>query len=264
MALAACPISRTSRSLLDAPRRGPPGSYTRTDLRPGRLGAKACRNGEEVGVEDLAGRSYARVYRVKDKQDIHDFLVQAVERSGGQVLYASPASRAPVYLGVQTAAGERLGLLIYHFRMEQRTIRNRPTDEVRGQMRYGGKRLWDAGGHVVGQDVAGVDITLMLGVHIERDIVLGLQPSTYDPMPLGISFYAKEERLALAKEQSWAVWEHETKPGKRRKEARSAGLETMVAFTPERILDYALFERRATDLRLDQPLRYSVAKDVAT
>jgi hypothetical protein len=218
-----------------------------------------------MSVEDLAGRSYvARVYRVSDRQDIHDFLVRAVERSGGQVLFSSPANRAPLYLGVQTAAGDRLGLLIYHFRMTHNTINNRPADEVRGQMRYGGEATWHAAGHFVGQDVAGVDITLMLGVHVEGDVLLGLQPAIYNPMPLGISFYAKAKSLDLAREQSWAVWEHETKPGKRRTEARSSGLETMVAFTPERLLDYALFERRATDLALDQPLRFSTAQDVAS
>ena len=213
-------------------------------------------------MEGVAGRSYARVYRVQDRQDIHEFLVRAVERAGGQVLFASPANRAPLYLGVETAAGDRLGLLIYHFRMKDKLIFNRPADEVRGQMRYGGDASWHEEEHFVGQDVAGVDITLMLGVHVEGDVLLGLQPSIYNPMPLGISFYAKAEKLDLARAQSWAVWEHETKPGKRRTEARSAGLETMIAFTPERLLDYALLERRATDLKLDQPLRFSMAQDV--
>lgn len=36
-------------------------------------------------------------------------------------------------------------------------------------------------------------------------------------------------------------------------------LETVVAFTPDRLIDYARLERRATSLRLDPPLRYSAA-----
>jgi hypothetical protein len=213
-------------------------------------------------VDDLAGRSYARVYQVQGRQDVHEFLLTAVERSGGEVLYASPADRAPLYLGVQTPAGDRLGLLIYHFRMTDLAIRNRPVDEVRGQIRYGGEKSW-AGDHPVGQDVAGVDITLMLGVHVDGEVLVGLQPALYDPLPMGISFYAKAPQLAEAREGSWAVWEHETTAGSRRAEARAEGLETTIAFTPDRLLDYALFERRATDLGLDQPLRYRLAEEAA-
>lgn len=215
-----------------------------------------------VDVEDLAGRSYARVYRVIKRQDIHDYLVEAVKRSGGEVLYASAADRAPLYLGVQTPAGDRLGLLIYHFRMTDRDTLNRPAEEVRGQIRYGGQESW-TGEHRIGQDVAGVDITLMLGVHLDGDVLVGLQPALYDPLPLGISFYAPRQELVTAREAGWTVWERDTAAGKRREQARGEGLETMIAFSPDRLLDYALFERRATDLGLDQPLRFNIAISAA-
>lgn len=83
-------------------------------------------------TDELAGRAYAEVYSVSRRSDIHTFLVQAVERSGGLVLYASSPQRAPVYFGVQLPSGERLGLLIYPFRMTNRIITNRPDDEIRG------------------------------------------------------------------------------------------------------------------------------------
>lgn len=213
-------------------------------------------------MTELAGRSYARVYRVVGREDVHAFLLDAVERSGGRILYASPPDRAPLFLGVQTAGGDRLGLLIYHFRMTGLEIRNRPEDEVRGQIRYGGEKSW-VGEHPVAQDIAGVDITLMLGIHVQGGVLVGLQPALYDPLPMGISFYVKAEQLARARELSWTAWEHETAPGPRRAEARAEGLETMVSFTPERLLDYALFERRASDLGLDQPLRHRLAADSA-
>ncbi|MBY6717671.1 hypothetical protein HQ303_19730, partial [Rhodococcus sp. BP-110] len=109
---------------------------------------------------DFAGRSYARVYSVLGKKDIHRFLVAAVEAAGGRVLYASAPARTPVYLGVQDSRGDRLGLLIYPFRMTRKATVNRPADEVRGQIRYGGEDTWKVD-HPLGTDIAGVDITLV-------------------------------------------------------------------------------------------------------
>ncbi|QII09236.1 hypothetical protein BH93_27050 (plasmid) [Rhodococcoides fascians A25f] len=208
----------------------------------------------------LAGRFYPRVYRVKGRQDIHDFLIRSVEQSGGQVLYASDSTRAPVYLGVQDSRGDRLGLLIYPFRMTRKAINHRPTDEVRGQIRYGGEESW-RDYHPLGRDITGVDITLVLGVDIEAGLAVGLQPSLYDPLPMGISFYTKTAEMDRAADHSWHVWEKENKAGRKRNSPRGpAGLETMVAFTPDRLLDYARFERRATDLGLDHALRFSAAE----
>lgn len=214
---------------------------------------------------DLAGRSYARVYRVNEREDVHAFLQQAVTRSGGHVLYASDAARAPVYLGVRTAGGQRLGLLVYPFRMTRVLTSGRPSDEVRGQIRYGGEETWHSDDHAVGRDLAGVDITLMVAVDLERGVLVGLDPALYDPLPMGISMYAKDAQLAAAGTGSWHVWERENRGGSRRAAPRAqGGLETLVAFTPERFLDYARFEQAASDLGLDGPLRYSAAQDAAT
>ena len=52
----------------------------------------------------------------------------------------------------------------------------------------------------------------------------------------------------------------QTIPGSRRAAPRAGeGLETLVAFHPRRLLDYARFERDASDLGLDPPLRYAAA-----
>lgn len=213
---------------------------------------------------DLAGRAYARVYRVQDRRDVHDFLREAVVASGGQVLHASDAARAPVYLGVRTSGGERQGLLVYPFRMTRVLTSGRPSDEVRGQIRYGGEDSWHADDHAVGRDLAGVDTTLMVAVDLEQEVFVGLDTALYDPLPMGISMYAKDAQLAAAQAGSWHVWERENRGGSRRAAPRAqGGLETLVAFTPERLLDYARFERAAGDLGLDGPLRYSAAQDAA-
>jgi hypothetical protein len=209
----------------------------------------------------VGGRAYARVYNVSGRQDLHAFLVEAVEASGGRVLYASDYRRAPIYLGVQGAGDERIGLLVYPFRMSRIPTQNRPPDESKGQIRYGSETAWHEETHPVGLDVAGVDTTMILGLHLEDRLLVGLDPSLYDPLPMGISFYAKDERLTVAARDSWHVWERLNRPGSVREAPRAqGGLETLVAFRPERLLDYARFQRQASDLALDQPLRFVAAQ----
>ncbi|WP_448232377.1 hypothetical protein [Microbacterium lacticum] len=213
--------------------------------------------------EPLAGRAFGEVYRVQGRSDLHTFLLDAVRASGGRVLYASDPHRAPVYLGVQLDSDERIGMLVYPFRVTRNSIKNRPDDEVRGQLRYGAEESWKRE-HPVGRDVAGVDVTMILGVDLADGVILGLDANIWDPLPMGISFYAKDAEIQQAKTSGWHVWEKVNRAGTKRSEPRSpTSLETVVAFTPDRLIDYARLERRATSLRLDPPLRYSAAVALA-
>lgn len=210
--------------------------------------------------ELVADRSYAPVYRVSGKADVHAFLVRAVEAAGGTVLYASRHTRAPVFLGIRVEPDERLGLLVYPFRCNPPPIRGRPVDEHRVQVRYGGETSW-GDDHPLGRDLAGVDVTLVLGVHLEADLLLGLDPLRYDPLPMGISVEFKNEHVAAVARTGWHAWERENRPGTRRGSSRSLeGLETLIAFAPERLLDYARLEREASGLGLDPPLRLRAAQ----
>lgn len=213
--------------------------------------------------DTLAGRQFGEVYRVQGRTDLHAFLLTAVEASGGRVLYASRADRAPVYLGVQLGSDERLGLLVYPFRVTRNTIRNRPADEVRGQLRYGSEASWKRE-HPVGRDLAGVDVTMIVGIDLDDEIFLGLDANLWDPLPMGISFYAKQPEIEQAQRTGWHVWEKVNRGGTKRREPRSpTQLETMVAFAPDRLIDYARLERRASSLRLDPPLRFAAALALA-
>lgn len=210
-----------------------------------------------------AGRAFGEVYRVQGRTDLHAFLINALNASGGRVLYASDPHRAPVYLGVQLDSDERIGMLIYPFRMTRNAIKNRPADEVRGQLRYGSEKSWKRD-HQVGRDVAGVDVSMILGIDLADEVILGLDANLWDPLPMGISFYAKNAEIEQAKESGWHVWEKINRAGTKRSEPRSlTNLETVVAFAPDRLIDYARLERRATSLRLDPPLRYSAAVALA-
>jgi hypothetical protein len=216
-----------------------------------------------VENELLAGRDFGEVYRVQGRTDLHAFILDAVRASGGRVVYASDPNRAPIYIGVQMDSDERIGMLVYPFRITRNTIRNRPTDEVRGQLRYGAEASWTRE-HPIGRDVAGVDVTTILGIDLEEGVILGLDANLWNPLPMGISFYAKDSDMQRAKTSGWHVWEKINRAGTKRSEPRSpTSLETVVAFRPDRLIDYVRLERRATSLRLDPPLRYSAAAGFA-
>lgn len=216
------------------------------------------------GLDQIATRSYGRVYRVSGRGDTYDFLRRSVEASGGRVLYTSADTRAPLFLGVTVSGEERVGILAYVFRATQRLTKNRPADEHRLQIKYGDiTEEWRAQDHPIGRDIAGVDTTIMVGAHLDAEIFVGLDPVLYDPLPMGISVELKQHHVDRARDSGWFVWERENVAGRRRGETRSPeGLETLVAFRPERFLDYVRLEREASDLSLDPPLRYSLAEQV--
>jgi len=212
----------------------------------------------------VAGRAYARLYNVIRRVDLRDFLADAVAQSGGTLLYASDPHHAPLYLGIQAAGDERLGLMCYPFRCNPPPIRGRAPDEHRLQIRYGGESSWRSD-HPLGRDLAGVDVTLVLGVHLEAGILIGLDPLLYDPLPMGISVEFKDAQVTQVLQQGWHVWERVNQPGRRRPARRALqGIETLVGLEPKRLLDYARLERQATSLGLDPPLRFRAALAAAT
>ncbi|CAN5818280.1 hypothetical protein BH24ACT2_BH24ACT2_07370 [soil metagenome] len=213
--------------------------------------------------EELAGRSYAQVYRVTGRDDIQQYLAMAVERSGGEVLFISAPNRAPVYLGIQGPGDERIGVLCYPFRCNPPPIKGRAEDEHRLQIRYGGEASWFDQDHPIGRDIGGVDTTIVLGVHLQADLLIGLDPLRYDPLPMGISIEFRQSDVEEAQRSGWHVWERITRTGRRRNSRTLEGLETVVAFTPERLLSYVGFERRASGLGLDPPLRFRAAQIAA-
>jgi hypothetical protein len=214
-----------------------------------------------------SGRSYARVYDRVQRRVHHAFLERAVERSGGRVVASSGPARAPLFVGAEGQSGERIGICAYVFLANRRVTRNRPQDEHRLQIRFGDVNdpAWRAQNHPVGFDPLGVDVTLVVGAHLEADVLVALDPLVYDPLPIGISVFFKDAEIDQARGSGWHVWERDNISGARRPSPRTElGVETLVAFSPERLLDYVRFERDAQALRLDPALRFTTAEDAAS
>ncbi len=211
-----------------------------------------------------SGRSYARRFERVQRRKHHGFLVEAIERSGGRVLFTSGPDSAPQFLGVEDADGQRVGICAYVFLANRRVTRNRPADEHRLQIRYGdvNDATWRAESHPIGFDPLGVDVTIVVGAHVDADLIIGLDPLIYTPLPLGISVFFKDAEIDETKRTGWHVWERDNISGARRSSPRAElGVETLMAFSPDRLLDYVRFERTAQALRLEPPLRFRAAVD---
>lgn len=211
-------------------------------------------------IED-SGRSYPRIYpRVQRKAD-HGFVERAVAASGARVLASTGGNKAPLFLGIETGDGGRLAACLYTFHANHRKIKNRPADEHRLQIKYGDiNERTRRQRHSVGFDPLGGDITTVLGAHSEAGIFIALDPMLYNPLPLGISIEFKDAEIQRAVSSGWHVWERDNISGARRTSPRAAlGIETIVAFAPNRLIDYLLFERDAQSLQLDPPLRFARA-----
>lgn len=228
---------------------------------PPRRGRESAR--QPIVAHD-AGRSYARLYENLRRGDSHRFIEEAIAKSGGRIGLSSGPSQGPLFLGGEDASGRAFALCVYAFTATGRRIKNRPADEHRFQIRYGSEAHWHTDTHQLGFDPLGSDTTLVLGVHEEAGILIGVDPLIYDPLPMGISIFFKASDVDEARANRWHVWERDNIAESQRGDPRSpAGLETLVSFGSERLLEYVEFERTAQRLGLDPALRYAAAQKAA-
>ena len=214
-------------------------------------------------VPELAGRLYIpKLYSLDpDRASVVELLEDSVRASGARVVYSSFRDErvAPIYIGAEEGSGARYGLLIYPFRATRRVTPGRPADEHRAQIRLGDPVRERKESNPVARDVAGVDVTLVLTVDPETELIVGLDPLVYADLPMGISVYYRDRHLQLTQEHGWAVWERDKSRGARR--SRLVEVETLVGFRPHRLLDYVRFEAKASALGLNPGLRGALARE---
>ena len=212
----------------------------------------------------VTGRSYFDAYGPVRRAEEHQFVRDAVIASGGQVLWDSGDREGPLYLAVRNGDGQVLGVLAYVFRATLVLTRNRPDDEHRGQIRYGdvNSAAWRQADHPLGLDPAGVDTTLVLVVDPSEGIIVALEPTLYDPLPLGSSVYWKTEQTEEIRSAGWVAWELESRRN-RNKTQPLPGVESRIGIRPERFLDLVAFEHEAQLLGHDTGLRLQRAQELA-
>jgi hypothetical protein len=213
---------------------------------------------------EFAGRTYLpKTYAIsKSRTPVIDLLISAVEASAGRVVSCTYPSHmiAPIPIGAEDEGGHRYGLLTYPFTTTRRVIKNRPKAEHRFQIRFGDPTRVRQEANPLGRDPAGVDVTVVLAVDPEHQIIVGLDPLVYAELPMGISGYYRDEHADAVGRGGWSAWAKEKSKPRTEQGASWEGLECMVGFRPHRFLDYARFEAIATSLGLDTGLRMSLAE----
>jgi len=186
-------------------------------------------------------------YRVSRRGPIVAKIRDALECSGARLISSPSPSEAPFEFAIETREGERLRLICYAFLANKYRQGGRPADEHRFQIKYGSDFQ---SYHDLYLDPKREKITLLFGVHVETDLFIAVDPAMYNPTWFSRSVEFKTSELEKASRNGWHGWERERSMGRRKQEMPLASSETesVLGFTPDHFVRYALFERVATGL----------------
>lgn len=208
-------------------------------------------------VNALTWHSYS--VRASSKGPLLEFIVKALERRECRILHASSPDRAPFYIVMETPSGERHGVLIYAFLANSRPTINRPQDEHRFQIKYGSDLK--SGVLEVAVDPFQLITTLFIGVDLERDLFVSIDPLLNTPAPMSRSVEFKASHVEQILDDGWAAWERERRPGKAKSrptvDLEDCRTEVLIGGKQERLLNLIEFERLARGL--DPGARYLLA-----
>jgi hypothetical protein len=175
-----------------------------------------------------------------DREPLIRFMGEALESQGCRVIYASAPDIAPFRITFETPQGERIGIVAYAFLANNKTIRNRPPDEHRFQIKYGGDL---SGYHEIWQDPFGLYVTLLVGINPQRRFFVAADPLLRNPTRFSVSVEFKEKQVQDILKNRWVAWERERRPGK--KAAEEPLFEALVGGTADQFLRLIRFEREA-------------------
>jgi hypothetical protein len=206
-----------------------------------------------------------KVYSVsaRDKEPLLRFIREALESRGCTIRHASSTNRAPFYIVFDLPGGERLSVLAYAFLANSRETKNRPADEHRFQIKYGG----DLSGVLdVAVDPLGVTTTIFVGIDLQRQLFVAADPLMNNPSPMSRSVEFKADNVERILADGWSAWERDRRDAKtvtRRAFELLPDLRTeiLIGGRQERLLDIILLERVARGLGrgLDPGERHLIA-----
>ncbi len=193
-----------------------------------------------------------KVYSVSagDKRPLIEFIRQALEMRGCIVRHVGPANRAPFHVVFDMPGGERVSVLAYVFLANSKVTKNRPDDEHRFQIKYGG----DLSGVIdVAVDMLGLTTTIFLGIDLDRKLFVAADPLMNNPSPMSRSVEFKTENVDQILSDGWAAWERERREAKTTTRRAFELLpdirtEVLIGGRQERLLDLILLERVARGL----------------
>lgn len=193
-----------------------------------------------------------RTYGVKkaDREPLIAFMVEALESHGCRIIHRPAPNVAPFRITFETPQGERLGVVAYAFFANNKTIGNRPIDEHRFQIKYGGDL---SGLHYLWQDPYGLYVTLLVGINPEAGFFVAADPVLHSPTRFSVSIEFKEDQARAILKDKWFAWERDRRGGaahptrkrtaKPAEERGEALFEALIGGTQEQFLRLVRFER---------------------
>jgi hypothetical protein len=175
----------------------------------------------------------------RHREPLLRFIHEALAASGCRIIHSSDAEYAPFRITFETPTGEPMGILAYAFFANQRLTRNRPGDEYRFQLKYGGKRAKNI--HHLWQDPYGLYTTLLVGISPRDGFFVGFDPVLHSPTKHFISLEFKTSFVeeVFDSPRGWAWRERERKSG------AEEPVEVIVGGISASFLDFVRFEREA-------------------
>ncbi len=129
------------------------------------------------------------------------FIREALEVRGCTVHHVGPANRAPFHIVFDLPGGERMSVLVYAFLANAKATRNRPDDEHRFQIKYGG----DLSGVLdVAVDPLGITTTIFVGIDLDHKLFVAADPLMNNPSPMSRSVEFKADNVAGILSGGWS------------------------------------------------------------
>jgi hypothetical protein len=175
-----------------------------------------------------------------DREPLIRYMVNALEEQGCRIIFTPPPNMAPFRITFETPQGERMGIVAYSFLANNKEIKNRPKDEHRFQIKYGGDL---SGLHEIWQDPYGLYVTLLVGINPQMGFFVAADPVLRNPTRFSVSVEFKEEQVHAILEKKWVAWERERRPGK--KTFDEPLFEALIGGTAAHFLRLVRFEREA-------------------
>lgn len=166
-------------------------------------------------------------------------MSRGLESAGCRILFRPPANQAPFILSMETASGERIGIVAYAFFANRRPTSNRPPDERSFQIKYGNKIGPEL--HSLWQDPFGLFTTLLLGIDPEDNFFVSADPILHDPTKFFIRLEFKDRHADEILRSGWHAWSRDRRPSKGKPDAT----ETLVGGHRDQFLRLVRFERSA-------------------
>jgi hypothetical protein len=180
------------------------------------------------------------------RSNIVAHIEQALQGCGAEILVRADPTTAPFEFTVKTPTRVRRELACYAFTAKGYRRGGGPPDRHRFRIMYGSgsDRC-----HQIYFDPSGKKTTLLIGVHLELGLFVGVDPRMHSPtwFPRSVGF--KTSDLEAARAQGWHGWERERSDARHKVRPEESLLtETVIAFRPDQFLRYVEFERLASGL----------------